>query len=73
MNDTRNNIHRRGCCLSVGSGGRMTDKQLFSVLAALVALALSIGGYLIYQREIFGWAMVGATVYLLHRGMRRSR
>lgn len=51
----------------------MTDKHLFGVLAALVVLALSIGGYLIYQREIFGWAMVGATIYLLHRGMRGAR
>lgn len=51
----------------------MTDKHLFAVLASLVVLALSIGGYLIYQHEIFGWAMVGATIYLLHRGMRGAR
>jgi hypothetical protein len=73
MSDYRNYIHRGRCCLSMGSGGRMTDKHLFGVLASLVMLALSIGGYLIYQREIFGWAMVGATIYLLHRGMRGAR
>ena len=73
MSDYRNYIHRGRCCLSMGSGGRMTDKHLFGVLASLVMLALSIGGYLIHQHDIWGWLIIVATIAVMYTTMRGAR
>jgi len=51
----------------------MTDKQLITILFALVGSALAIGGYLIYVQNGYGWIIVGATLVVAFRGMRSTR
>jgi len=51
----------------------MTAKRLIIILLTALGCVVSIGGYLIYHRDIWGWLIVLAAIAVTYTATRRAR
>lgn len=51
----------------------MTAKRLIIILLATLGCVVSIGGYLIYHRDMWGWLIVLATIAVTYAATRGTR
>lgn len=51
----------------------MKSRSLIAILLSQIGIATSIGGYLIYRHDIWGWLIVLAVIATVYSSMRRTR
>jgi hypothetical protein len=51
----------------------MTAQRLMIILLAALGCAVSIGGYLIYHRDVCGWLIIVATIAVMYTTTRGAR